>query len=113
MKSIAVVSLVGLVTVVCVPLAACSAGGGTEVRKSLASCMLNPKAKDAVGGYDDGYLMLCMQAEGYVTDAKLRTSDGKSCGELFGTEELADCYRPDTAIAKWLTDRQSAPAKPN
>ena len=67
--------------------------------------MLDTKAKDGYGVYDDNFLMLCMQAKGFVPDQRLTSTQGTKCEKDSDMLEEAACYREDSIFAKWAVDR--------
>lgn len=72
---------------------------GSPERQALAECMLSPNAKGAFGVPDATYLVLCMQAKGFVTDDRLSTDSGP-CSQAW-KEIHASCYRQDGVLGDW------------
>jgi len=84
-------------------LALAGCDDGSAGRQKLAQCMLSPSAKSSSGDWNDVYLATCMQDKGFVVDGS-RTSMGAKCEALDYPAIEASCYRPDNALAKWLSE---------
>lgn len=70
-------------------LAGCDSG--PAVRQNLAQCELDPHAHDAVGAFDDSFLLTCMQARGFALDH----NQAGPCKTILYPAMQATCYRPD------------------
>jgi hypothetical protein len=64
--------------------------------------MLSPQAKFNEGGWNDGYLQLCMEADGFVIDSELKWG-GANCGSLPYPQIVASCYRRDDWLSQLLS----------
>ena len=70
------------------PIAGC--GDDTPaIKRTLAECMMNPRAQVSPGVWDDGFLNLCMTSKGYRFD----TSAGSVCSDINYPAIFESCYR--------------------
>lgn len=92
-------SIPAILPILVLGLAGCDEG--PAVRQNLAQCELEPRAHNTAGGFDNSFLLTCMQARGFILDF----NQAAACKAVPYPAIQATCYRSDDWLHSFVLSK--------